>query len=415
MALSLEAARNTGKEKAASLRGGKVVIVIPDATRSGTKYVGAIIKGIYEGIQAKAESVTALIALGTHKAMAEEAIFKTFGFTPEEMKQFPKLEFANHEWQDQTKLRTIGTFSREDMLRISGNRFDLKDVREPDGFPIEVNYRVAEGDSVIIVGPVLNHEVVGKSGGNKYFFPGTSGAKGTQFTHWLGACITIPDIIGIEKTPVREAINFMASHITKPEKRCFALVLNATGELEEICFGTPEEAHHQAAQKIDQFQTKFVDREYKTVVALLSPKYPEIWTGGKASYKTQGIVAEGGTLLIYAPELHDVSASWGNFIEKVGYHSLPYIQARLPEYLDAHIPLGVLAHVTHVTGVGKYENGKETLRMKIVLASKLSKERCEAINLHYMDPASFKLEQYQNDPDTLIIPDAGEVLFRLKR
>lgn len=165
MALSLEAARITGKEKAATLRGGKVVIVIPDATRSGTKYVGAIIKGIYEGIAAKAESVTALIALGTHKAMAEEAIFKTFGFTPEEMKQFPKLEFANHEWQDQTKLRTIGTFSREDMLRISGNRFDLSDVREPNGFPIEVNYRVAEGDSVIIVGPVLNHEVVGKSGG----------------------------------------------------------------------------------------------------------------------------------------------------------------------------------------------------------------------------------------------------------
>lgn len=411
----LEKARAAGKEKGASLPGGKVVLVIPDGTRSGTKYVGAIIKGIYEGIAQKAESVTALIALGTHKAMSEEAIFSTFGFTAEELKTFPKLQFANHEWQDQSKLRHIATFSREDMLRISGGRFDLSDVGHPDGFPIEVNYRVAEADAVVIIGPVLNHEVVGKSGGNKYFFPGTSGAKGTQFTHWLGACITIPGIIGIERTPVRDAIDFMASHITKPVKRCMALVLDATGELKDLCWGTPEEAHHEAAMKIDQYQTKFVDREYKTVVALLSPKYPEIWTGGKASYKTQGIVAEGGTLLIYAPGLHEVSASWGNFIEKVGYHSLPYIQARLPEYLSENIPLGVLAHVTHVTGVGTYQNGQETLRMKIVLASKLSEERCKAINLGYMDPNTFDLKNYENDPDTLVIQDAGEVLYRLKK
>ena len=94
---------------------------------------------------------------------------------------------------------------------------------------------------------------------------------------------------------------------------------------------------------------------------------------------------------------------------------MPYIQARLPEYLSENIPLGVLAHVTHVTGVGTYQNGQETLRMKIVLASKLSEERCKAINLGYMDPNTFDLKNYENDPDTLVIQDAGEVLYRLKK
>jgi hypothetical protein len=298
------------------------------------------------------------------------------------------------------------------MLRISGGEFDLKDLGEPEGFPIEVNYRVSEADVAVIIGPVLNHEVVGKSGGNKYFFPGTSGPKGTQFTHWLGACITIPNIIGIERTPVRDAIDHMASFITKPVKRCFALVLDARGALEEICFGTPEDAHHDAAALIDRYQTKFVGRQYQTVIAKLSPKYPEIWTGGKGSYKTQAIVQEGGTLILYAPFLSSVSASWGPFIERVGYHSLPYIRAHLAEFLREGIPLGVLAHVTHVTGVGTYEDGIEKLRMKILLASALPREKCEAINLGYLDPQTFNLDAFRSDPDAIIIEDAGEVLYR---
>ena len=182
-----------------------------------------------------------------------------------------------------------------------------------------------------------------------------------------------------------------------------------------LCFGTPESAHHEAAELIDQYQTEFVDRSYKTVVAVLSPKYPEIWTGGKASYKTQGIIADDGELLIYAPGITEVSASWGKYIERVGYHSMSYIQAHLPEYLAENIPLGVLAHVTHVTGVGSYENGVEKLRMRLTLASQLSEARCKAINLLYRDPATVDLEAYKQDPDCLVIENAGEVLYKLRQ
>lgn len=314
--ISLEEARSRAAGHSAELPGGKIVVIVPDATRSGTDYVGAIVKGIYDQVAPRATSFTVLIALGTHAAMPEEKIYATFGFTPEEHKQsFPKLEWANHEWRDADKLTKVGHFTREDMLRISGNRFDLADVRHPDGFAIEVNYRVPDADAVVIVGPVLNHEVVGKSGGNKYFYPGVSGAKGTQFTHWLGACITLPHIIGFQSTPVRDAIDFMASFIKKPVKRCAALVLDGK-KLADLCWGTPESAHAAAADQIDQYQTKFVAKPYKTVVAVLSSKYPEIWTGGKGSYKLQGIVADGGSLILYAPHLDSVSASWGSRLSR---------------------------------------------------------------------------------------------------
>ncbi len=399
---------------AVELPAGSIVVVVPDSTRSGTDYVGAILRGIYRAVADRATSFTALIALGTHTPMTHEKICATFGFTDEELRTtFPKLVWANHEWKDPAKLTTIGTFTREDMLRISGGKFDLASVRHANGFPIEINHRIPEADAVVIVGPVLNHEVVGKSGGNKYFFPGTSGPKGTQFTHWLGACITIPNIMGIEWTPVRDAIDFMASHITKPVKRCFALVLNGRS-LAHLAYGTPEMAHHEAAIRIDEYQTRFVDEPYKTVIAVISKKYPEIWTGGKGSYKLQGIVADGGELILYAPHLTAISAVWGEMIEQVGYHTLPYIQARLDEYLDRGVPLGVLAHVTHVMCTGTYENGVESPGIRISLASQLSREQCERLNLGYLDPDWVDVEGARSEANTLVVDDAGEVLYRLR-
>jgi lactate racemase len=43
---------------------------------------------------------------------------------------------------------------------------------------------------------VFPHEVVGFSGGTKYFCPGIAGQDIIDFTHWLGALLTSREIIG---------------------------------------------------------------------------------------------------------------------------------------------------------------------------------------------------------------------------
>ena len=62
--------------------------------------------------------------------------------------------------------------------------------------PVLLNRAVVEHDVALVVGPVLPHEVVGISGGNKYFFPGVGGKKIIDVSHWLGALITSAEIIG---------------------------------------------------------------------------------------------------------------------------------------------------------------------------------------------------------------------------
>jgi hypothetical protein len=81
------------------------------------------------------------------------------------------------------------------------------------------------------------------------------------------------------------------------------------------------------------------------------------------------------------------------------------------------VPRAVLAHSTHLKGIGQYINGVEEPRINVVLATKIPKERCEKLNLGYMDPETINFEDFENKEDegVLVVPDAGEILYRLKK
>ena len=65
---------------------------------------------------------------------------------------------------------------------------------------------ILQYDLLLICGPAFPHEVVGFSGGAKYFFPGIAGPNIINFTHWLGALATSLRTIGIKDTSVRHII-----------------------------------------------------------------------------------------------------------------------------------------------------------------------------------------------------------------
>jgi len=79
----------------------------------------------------------------------------------------------------------------------------------------------------------------------------------------------------------------------------------------------------------------------------------------------------------------------------------------------------VLAHSTHVKGQGRYDaaTGVETARVQVTLATGISEERCRRINLGYRDPKSIDVAAWQGreDEGILVVPRAGEMLYRVKR
>ena len=108
---------------------------------------------------------------------------------------------------------------------------------------VRINRHVAESDVAIVVGPVFPHEVVGFSGGNKYFFPGVSGQELIDLSHWVGALITSAKMIGTSGvTPVRALINEAATLIPAERLALCLVVASGTDTLHAAAFGTPEDA-----------------------------------------------------------------------------------------------------------------------------------------------------------------------------
>ena len=124
----------------------------------------------------------------------------------------------------------------------------------------------------------------------------------------------------------------------------------------------PEEAWSSAADLSARIHIVYKDKPFHTVLGRAPEMYDELWTAGKVMYKLEPVVADGGTLIIHAPHVREISRTWGRYIERTGYHVRDWFLGRMESFRD--IPRGVLAHSTHVRGIGTFENGVEKPRIE---------------------------------------------------
>jgi lactate racemase len=392
--------------------GKRVLAIIPDSTRSGP--TGTFFRAIADALLGRAAQIDFLIALGTHSAMPEEKINELLKVTPAERAgRYERVRVYNHHWNDPAALRQVGTLTRERVEELSGGRLSIE-------VPVLVNRLAFEYDHLLICGPVFPHEVVGFSGGHKYLFPGIAAPQIINFTHWLGALITNPMINGTADTPVRAAIE-AAADMVPTERSLIGYVVEPPpesgkggGGVRGIFAGPVREAWRAATKLSEQLHVTYRERPYHTVLSCAPPMYDDIWTAGKCMYKLEPVVADGGTLIIYAPHIDEVSYSHGKVLDEIGYHTRDYFVKQWDRFSGQ--PWGVLAHSTHVKGVGRFEGGVEAPRVNVVLATQIPPERCRQINLGYMDPASIRPEDYagREGEGVLYLPKAGETLFRLR-
>ncbi len=159
-----------------------------------------------------------------------------------------------------------------------------------------------------------------------------------------------------------------------------------------------------------------MDKPFQRVLSVMPEMYDDLWTAAKGMYKMEPAVADGGEVVIYAPHLTEVSYTHGKLIDEIGYHCRDYFLKQWDRFKD--YPGGVLAHSTHVKGLGTYdpETGIESARIRVTLATGISEERCRHINLGYLDPATINLEEWKGREaeGILYVPRAGEMLYRVK-
>jgi len=383
--------------------GRRILLLIPDNTRSGP--VGDVFKMIFEAIGQKAAALDCLIALGTHQPLSEEQICTRLDITAEQRNtKYASVKFFNHKWDKPETFTSVGIISADEIERISNGLF-----REQ--VDVAINKLIFDYDEFFILGPVFPHEVVGFSGGHKYIFPGIAGAEIINFFHWLGAVVTNPLVNGNKWTPTRRVVEKAASFIKIP-RTLFAMVA-VENNLKAIFIGDCLGAWEKAADLSEQVHIVYKDRAYRTVLGIAPKMYDDIWTAGKVMYKLEPIVADGGTLIIYAPHISEISYTHGKIIDQIGYHMRDYFLKQWDKFRD--FPRGVTAHCTHVKGIGTYIDDVEKPRINVTLATGISRQRCEKVNLGYMNPEQIDIADYENKEDEgiLLVHHAGEMLHRL--
>jgi lactate racemase len=381
---------------ALDLDGRSLCVVIPDGTRQCP--LPLLLGAIEEGVGGRASAATAVVALGTHAPMSDDAIDALVG--PVSM---PAL---NHAWWGYGTFAQVGTLPGELVRELSGGLLhDAVDVR--------INRLVLESDVTLIVGPVLPHEVIGFSGGNKYLFPGLSGPEMIDVTHWLGALITSSEIIGTRGiTPVRALVDAAAALVPGERHALCVVVEHVSGGLESLSFGEPTGAWAAAADVAAETHVEYLAAPVPRVLSIIPARYPDLWTGAKGFYKVEPVVADGGEVVLYAPHITEIAAMHPRLLE-IGYHCRDFFLAHWDRYRD--VPLGELAHATHLFGAGTYDRVTgEHQRVRVVLATGIPQDVVRRVNLAYLAPDAVDLAEWGADPRALVVPDAGEVLYRLR-
>ena len=212
------------------------------------------------------------------------------------------MPVRNHAWWDDDTYVHVGRLPAALVTELSGGLLH-------DGIDVRLNRLVVESDVTLLVGPVLPHEVIGFSGGNKYLFPGLSGQEMIDVTHWLGALITSSTIIGTRGvTPVRALVDAAAGLVPGERHALCVVVDHESGGLESLSFGEPGAAWAEAADVAAETHVEYLDRPVRRVLSLIPTRYPDLWTGAKGFYKVEPIVADGGEVVLYAPHITEIAA-----------------------------------------------------------------------------------------------------------
>jgi lactate racemase len=384
------------------LDGKRLLVIIPDGTR--TMPLPMMVDAI-EAAAPKAAALDFLVALGTHQPMTDGQLGRLVGRTVVRG-AFGRSRIFNHRWDDPATFACLGSIPAEEVRALTDGRLD-------QSVEVSLNRLIFDYDQLLICGPVFPHEVVGFSGGNKYLFPGIAGGEIINFTHWLGALIGNYHVIGAGYTPVRAVIDRAAKLVPRPTA-CLALVVTHDA-LVGLYFGSPAAAWESASALSSKTHIVHVAAPFTRVLSVMPEMYEDLWTAAKGMYKLEPAVADGGEVVIYAPHITEVSYTHGRLIDEIGYHCRDYFLGQWERFRD--YPGGVLAHSTHVKGLGAYDaaTGVETPRIQVTLATGIPEERCRRINLGYCDPRAVRPDDWagREREGVLLVRRAGEMLYRV--
>ncbi len=361
----------------------KILLLPPDYTRM---YSGAgKITNMYYNLLKDSCIVDIMPALGTHRPVtkAESEVF--FGV------DVPYEKLIVHNWRkDVVK---IGEVPKEFVRTVSEGLVDTK-------IDVEINKRLLDEsyDLIISIGQVVPHEVVGMANYSKNIFVGCGGSSMINSSHMLGAFYGLVRIMGQDFSPVRKVFDYAEEKFIKDIPLMYVLTVTTTNEKDEtlihgIYIGRSRDLFEMSVGKSQQMNMTRLQKPIKKAVVYLDPReFRSTWLGNKAVYRTRMAMAEGGELIVLAPNVKKFGEDDENdrLIRKFGYVGREKVLELVKEDEELKNNLSVAAHLIHGSSDGKF---------KVTYCTKyLTKQEIESVGFNYL-PYEEAVKKY--NPATL--------------
>ena len=215
-------------------------------------------------------------------------------------------------------------------------------------------------------------------------------------------------------TPVRALINEGAA-LVPAERLAFCVVGESehASDLHSVSFGDTIASWANAAEVCAATHVTYLDAPVDRVLSIVPAMYEDIWTGAKGFYKLEPVVADGGEVDPLRPAHHrDLDEPPGDQRDRL---PLPRLLREAVGPVQAH-PLGHARALDPPARRGhlrRRDRRGAAARAGSPWRRGIPEEVCRAANLGYLDPASVDVAA-EAEPGTFVVPNAGEVLFRLR-
>jgi nickel-dependent lactate racemase len=351
----------------------RVLALPPDFTRFNSRG-GMLTCMVYEYFRDRLVDV--MPALGTHFPMPDWQLDRMFPGVP-------KTLFREHHWR--TDVVTIGQVPEEYVAQVTGGI-----CRKP--WPVQLNKLVWQGghDMILSIGQVVPHEVIGMANYNKNIFVGTGGSEGINESHFIGAAYGMERMMGRADTPLRRILNYAQEKFCRHLPLLFVQTVvgprpDGTLAVRGLYVGNDVDCFQQAAALSVKVNFTVLDEAPKKVVVWLDPEeFHSTWLGNKSIYRTRMAIADGGELIVLAPEVRTFGEDpqIDRLIRKYGYRTTPEVMRFVHENEDLRANLSAAAHLIHGSSEGRF---------KITYCpGKLSREDVEGVGYCWADLAAMQ-------------------------
>ena len=325
----------------------RLLLIPPDHTRLNSR-AGEITAYIYNKLKDSC-IINIMPALGTHFPMTEEQCHMMFGDS------IPMDTYLPHDWRN--ALVELGEIPSPRISELSEGKLDFS-------MQVAVNKELIEGnyDLILSIGQIVPHEVIGMANYTKNILIGVGGGDTINKSHYLGAVYGMERIMGETDSPVRAVLNEGFDKYVRPKTNT-QFILTVIGKEEDelvmrgVYMGDDDDTFAEACELSRAVNLDNVSKPIQKCVVYLDPEeFTSTWLGNKSIYRTRKAMANGGELIVLAPELHTFGEDpeIDRLIRKYGYLGTDVTLKDVKENEELANNLSAAAHLIHGTSDGRF-------------------------------------------------------------